>query len=63
MARVMGMVSMKRVPLPFRVSTSIMPLWRVMFSFTTSRPTPLPEVTLTLSAVVNPGMKIRSRIS
>ena len=54
---VIGKVIVKRVPLPNVVSTSTSPESLAIFFATTSSPTPLPEISVTCSAVENPGRK------
>ena len=59
-ASVIGRVIMKRLPLPFFVSISTIPETAEMLFFTTSIPTPRPEISLTVSFVEKPGRKIKS---
>ena len=60
MASVIGSETRNVVPSPMRVMTSIVPLSSWMFFFTTSRPTPRPEISLTSAAVEKPGVNISS---
>ena len=57
MASVTGSVTRKVVPSPARLSTSMTPESPAMLVFTTSRPTPRPDIALTVEAVENPGLK------
>ena len=59
MARVIGIVRVTAVPLPFFVSISAKPPIAASFSFTTSMPTPRPDTSLTTSFVLNPGVNMK----
>ena len=60
MARVIGSETRNVVPSPTRDITSIVPFSSWMFFFTTSSPTPRPEISLTSAAVEKPGVNISS---
>ena len=59
-ASVIGSMIRNVVPSPTVVTMSIVPFSSWMFFFTTSRPTPRPEISLTALAVEKPGVKISS---
>ena len=59
-ASVIGKVMEIVVPTPTSLSNSISPERREILFFTTSMPTPRPEMSLTLSAVEKPGINSRS---
>src|SRR6266496_2059968 len=58
MARVKGSCMVKRVPAPGMVSASMKPFRRSMHFTTTSRPTPRPLSSVTVSAVEKPSAKM-----
>ena len=62
-ATVSGSRSVNRVPAPAVVSTAISPPSRATLVRTTSRPTPRPAAAVTFDAVLNPGRKMKSRMS
>ena len=59
MARVSGILILTVVPSPGRLNMSTTPPIFSMLDFTTSMPTPRPEMLVTVCAVENPGRKIR----
>ena len=59
MASVSGILILRVVPWPATLCTSTVPPIFSMLVFTTSMPTPRPEMLLTCSAVLKPGAKIR----
>ncbi len=63
MASVIGNVMVRRVPCPGSDSTSMMPDRREMLVFTTSIPTPRPDISSATSLVETPGRKIRLKTS
>ena len=63
MARVSGSFRRNVVPCPGRVSTLIEAFSRCSTLCTTSIPTPRPETSVTCSAVLKPGRKMKSRVS
>ena len=62
-ARLVGTIILKRVPIPALVETSILPDSAVIAVLTTSIPTPRPETSVTVCAVVIPGRNISSSAS
>ena len=58
LASVSGTMRRKVVPLPGSLSISMEPFRSSSADFTTSRPTPRPEISVTSSAVLKPGAKI-----
>jgi hypothetical protein len=59
MASVTGSVMVNFEPMPCSDCTSMTPPKREMFVFTTSMPTPRPEVSVTDVVVLKPGAKMR----
>ena len=62
-ASVSGIFTLNVVPRPITVCTSTVPPIASMLVFTTSMPTPRPEMLLTCSAVENPGWKMTLTMS
>jgi len=63
MASVSGRTSLNFVPEPSVEVMRTRPRMASMFRFTTSIPTPRPEISVTLAAVEKPGAKMRPWIS
>ena len=63
MARVRGIFKVISVPTSFSLLIDTFPRSFSMLLLTTSIPTPLPDTSVTFSAVENPGAKIRGQIS